>query len=149
MVHTPEDGRDSLLWLRYPSDLIGDWWPTQSGSGSAFSAVALGPCSVHELSLDAMRTIEARDRSAADFHRRVLQLDICGLAQAHLELKTLPPQAIVERRLWSLASVLGRTDSSKRIHFVMPLTNAEMASLCGLSETHYKIYVDASRLAGT
>jgi hypothetical protein len=55
-----------------------------------------------------------------------------------LALKGLAPADILERLLWELASALGGLVSQGVARLVMPFSNAEMADLCGLSESHYK-----------
>lgn len=85
-----------------------------------------------------MREGTQADRDAQSFHRESLERDLCGLAATHLALKALAPTEVLERLLWELASVLGGLTPQGAARLVLPFSNAEMADLCGLSESHYK-----------
>jgi CRP-like cAMP-binding protein len=84
------DGGRSVLGLRYPGDLVGDWHPDPIMNHPA-SAIAVIPCEIHRLDADRMRAAEHGDPAAADFHRQSLKRDLCNLAATHLELKGLAP----------------------------------------------------------
>lgn len=137
LVFSFADGSNKLLGLTYPGHLIGDWW-LDVDMHSPFSAVTTVPCEVHRVDTPQMREAEKRDRRVADFHREMLERDLCNLSATHLEMKGLPPTEILERLLWELAGVLGGVESRGTARLVLPLTNSEMADLCGLSESHYK-----------
>ena len=137
LEHVSGDGRNSLLGLRYPGNLVGDWW---AGTATVYpvSAIALVPCRARELSSGKMAEIESGDRTAADLHRLLLQLDCCKLAQGHLDRQRHSASALLEELLWNMATGLDARNTMDQVTFVMPLTNAQMSDLCGLSETHYK-----------
>jgi CRP-like cAMP-binding protein len=137
IVFSFADGSNKLLGLRYPGHLIGDWWLDLKMS-SPFSAITTVPCEIHRVDMPQMREAEKRDRRIADLHREMLERDLCNLSATHLEMKGLAPTEILERLLWELAGVLGGIESRGTARLVLPLTNTEMADLCGLSESHYK-----------
>jgi CRP-like cAMP-binding protein len=130
-------GGSSPLGLRYPGHLIGDWWQHLDGR-HLVSAVAAVTCEVHRLDAARVRAAEQRDLTVAGFHQRALERDICDLATALLESKMLSPADVLERLLWELTAALDGPRSQGAARLVMPLTNAEMADLCRLSESRYK-----------
>ncbi len=137
LVYSSPDGGQHLLSLRYPGDLIGDWW-LDLRMHCPFSAITAVPCEIHRVDAAQIRERERRDRNAEHFHLETLQRDLCSLAATHLALKGLAPTDILERLLWELASVLGGLAYRGPARLVLPFSNAEMADLCGLSESHYK-----------
>jgi len=137
LVYSSPDGGQHLLGLRYPGDLIGDWW-LDLRMHCPFSAITAVPCEIHHVDSAQIRERARRDRNAEHFHIETLQRDLCSLAATHLALKGLAPTDILERLLWELASVLGGLASEGPARLVLPLNNAEMADLCGLSESRYK-----------
>jgi CRP-like cAMP-binding protein len=137
MVFSFSDGSNKLLGLRYPGQLIGDWW-LDLNMNCPFTAVTTVPCEIYRLDIKQMREAQRRNRSVGDFHREMLERDICNLAATHLELKGLAPTEILERLFWELAAVLEGLESRGTARLVLPLSNMEMADLCGLSESHYK-----------
>jgi hypothetical protein len=132
----PDDSR-SLLGLRYPGQLIGDWWQDVSVSYPV-SASTVVPCEIHRFDLTQVHSAEQRDRTVEDFHHLTLRRDLCNLAATHLEMKGFSPEELLEGILWELAAVLGHIESTGIARLVLPLSNSEMADLCGLSESHYK-----------
>lgn len=126
------EGNQHLLGLRYPGDLIGDWW-LGLRMHCPFSAITAVPCEIHRVD-----GAQIRDRNGEHFHVETLQRDLCSLAATHLALKDLPPTDVLERLFWELASVLGGLTAQGSARLVLPFSNAEMAELCGLSESHYK-----------
>jgi CRP/FNR family transcriptional regulator len=137
LAYSFPDGGQHLLGLRYPGDLIGDWW-LDLRMHCPFSAITAVPCELHRIDSAQVRDRALRDRSALHFHVETLQRDLCGLAATHLAFKGLSPADILERLLWELAAALGGLASQGVARLVMPFSNAEMADLCGLSESHYK-----------
>ena len=137
LAHSSPDGSQHLLGLRYPGDLIGDWW-LGLRVRCPFSAITAVPCEIQRVDSTQIRERVRRDRNAEHFHIETLQRDLCSLAATHLALKGLAPTDILERLLWELASVLGGLGSQGPARLVLPFSNAEMADLCGLSESHYK-----------
>lgn len=137
IAYSSPDGGQHLLGLRYPGDLIGDWW-LDLRMHCPFSAITAVPCELHRIDSALVRDRALRDRSALHFHVETLQHDLCSLAATHLALKGLAPADILERLLWELAAALGGLASQGVARLVMPFSNAEMADLCGLSESHYK-----------
>jgi CRP-like cAMP-binding protein len=137
LVYTSPDGAQHLLGLRYPGHLIGDWW-LDLPMHCPFSAITAVGCEIHRADFAQMRERVQRDRYAQHFHRETLERDVCSLAATHLALKGLEPTEILERLLWELASVLGGLGSQGAARLVLPFGNAEMADLCGLSESHHK-----------
>jgi len=137
LIHASTDNEESLLGLRYEGELVGDWWAGVM-SVHPVSAVAANPCELHRYRLNKIVFREPCESTAAsDLHRRLLQLDLCNLAATRLEPKVSSATRL-ELRLRELAAVPGRADSAGEVRLVMPLTSAEVASLCGLSESHYK-----------
>lgn len=137
LLYSSPDGGQHLLGLRYPGDLIGDWW-LGLRMHCPFSAITAVPCEIHRIDSAQIRERARRDRNAEHFHIETLQRDLCSLAATHLALKGLAPTDILERLLWELASVLGGLAAQGPARLVLPFSNAEMADLCGLSESHYK-----------
>ena len=137
LVFSFADGSSKVLGLRYPGHLIGDWW-LDLNMNCPFSAVPSIPCEVHIIDITRMREARQQDRILGDFHSEMLQRDLCNLAATHLELKGMAPTEILERLMWELAAVLGGLESRGTARLVLPLSNMEMADLCGLSESHYK-----------
>lgn len=137
LAYSSPEGGQHLLGLRYPGDLVGDWW-LDLGMHCPFSAITAVPCELHRVDSAKLREGAIRDRNAQHFQIETLQRDLCSLAATHLALKALAPTDILERLLWELASVLGGLASQGAARLVLPFSNAEMADLCGLSESHYK-----------
>ena len=137
LAYSSPDGCQHLLGLRYPGDLIGDWW-LDLRMHCPFSAITAVPCEIHRIDSAQIRDRALRDQNAQHFHGETLQRDLCGLAATYLALKGLSPTDILEGLLWELAAVLGGLASQGTARLVMPFSNAEMADLCGLSESHYK-----------
>jgi len=137
LAYSSPEGGQNLLGLRYPGDLIGDWW-LDLRMPCPFSAITAVPCELHRIDSAQVRDRALRDRSALHFRVERLQRDLCFLAATHLAFKGLPPTDILERLLWELTAALGGLASQGTARLVMPFSNAEMADLCGLSESHYK-----------
>jgi CRP/FNR family transcriptional regulator len=137
LAYSSPDGGQHLLGLRYPGDLIGDWW-LDLKMHCPLSAITAVPCEIHRVDSTQIRERAVQDRNAQHFHTETLQRDLCRLAATHLALKGLPPTDILERLLWELASVLAGFAPQGVARLVLPFSNAEMADLCGLSESHYK-----------
>jgi CRP/FNR family transcriptional regulator len=137
LTYSSPDGGQHLLGLRYPGDLIGDWW-LDLRMPYPFSAITAVACEIHRIDSAQIRDRALRDRNAQHFHAETLQRDLCSLAATHLALKELTPTDILERLLWELAAALGGLAAEGNARLVMPFSNAEMADLCGLSESHYK-----------
>ena len=137
LAYSSPDGGQHLLGLRYPGDLVGDWW-LDLRMHCPFSAITAVPCELHRVDSAQIRERAIRDRNVQHFQVETLQRDLCSLAATHLALKGLAPTDILERLLWDLASVLGGLASHGAARLVLPFSNAEMADLCGLSESHYK-----------
>ncbi len=137
LVWLSPDGNQHLLGLRYPGDLIGDWW-LHLRMRCPLSAITVVPCEIHRVDAAQIRDGARRDLNVEHFHVETLQRDLCGLAATHLALKDLVPTDFLERLLWELASVLEGLGSRGTARLVLPFSNAEMADLCGLSESRYK-----------
>jgi CRP/FNR family transcriptional regulator len=137
LAYSSPDGGQHLLGLRYPGDLIGNWW-LDLRMHCPFSAITAVPCELHRIDCALVRDGAIQNRGALRFHVETLQRDLCSLAATHLALKGLAPADILERLLWELAAALGGLASQGVARLVLPFSNAEMADLCGLSESHYK-----------
>jgi CRP-like cAMP-binding protein len=130
-------GDISVLGLRYPGDLIGDWWQDLKAD-LPVSAIAIVPCEIYRIDIGQVRAVAQGDRGVADFHQRALERDLCNLAAAHLKLRGISSAQRLEGLLWELAAVLGGPEAPGTARLVLPLSNHEMADLCGLSESRYK-----------
>jgi CRP-like cAMP-binding protein len=136
LVSASPDGEISILGLRYPGDLIGDWWEMKSNL--PISAIAIVPCEIHRVDIRQVRAGAERNSDVAEFHREALRRDLCNLAARHLELLRVSAAERLEGLLWDLAAVLGGSESAGALRLILPLSNQEMADLCGLSASHYK-----------
>lgn len=137
LVYGSPDGGSVFLGLRYAGDLLGGWWGDPR-MNYQFSAITLAPCEIHHLSAARMRTMVHSDHMVAHHHRKALENDLFNVLMNHLALKGLSATERLESLLWDLANHLGTVECSEGTRLILPLNNRDMASLCGLSESHYK-----------
>jgi CRP-like cAMP-binding protein len=137
VTFSPPDGDKLLSRLRYPGQFV-EQCACDLGVPSPVSATAIVPCEVHRIDLARINEARVRNLEVGAFEKYILKRDLYNAHAANIELQTLTPARRLERLLSQLATVLGAHRSSGPVEFVLPLDNVEMASILGLSQTHYK-----------
>lgn len=130
-------GEESLLTLRYPGQFV-DYCSHDLGTAYPLSGITIVPSDIYKARIEQVRAARRRNPDLRIHEADLLRRDLYRLAAMRLRLKALSPVDRLERLLWDLASVIGERDSTGEMRLVLPLDNCEMASLCGLSESHYK-----------
>lgn len=131
------DGREILVALRYPGQFV-DLGPRGIARAYPLSATALVTSEIYGIDVAAIRQAQQRNCDLGIQDTDLLRSDLDNLVAGFVRLKLLSPVDRLEQLLRDLAAVLRGQDSSRRARVVLPLDNIEMASLCGLSESHYK-----------
>ena len=132
-------GQETLFLLAYPGELVNSsaldtsYPETPSPTGSAVTN-----CIVYRIDARLMEAAERDDSEIVKMFNRALQKSINKRTQKLIELKTLPPAERLRRNLCELAQVLGFDVTGKPVRVWLPLKDAELAMLLGLSERQFK-----------
>jgi CRP-like cAMP-binding protein len=131
LVSRASTGRDVLLGLRGPGDLIGEIAILDRGSRTA-DVIAVEPARVGVGSADALRRIVKERPSfllalCASLNRRLRESD-----EARVEMAALTGHARVALRLLQLGSRYGRP-TDRGVAIGLPLSQEEIADWTGLS----------------
>jgi len=130
-------GDELILGLRYPGQFI-DYFPRSSGVASRLSGITIVTSNIHRIAIERVQAAQLANPGLRIQTADLLWCDLYNLAHRHLHFRVSPPADRLERLLWDLSAILGKRDSRNRTRLVLSLSNFEMASLCGVSESHYK-----------
>jgi CRP-like cAMP-binding protein len=137
LVFSEPNGREVLVALRYPGQFV-DYWPRQPAGANPLSAIALVTSEVYRIDVSTVRCAQQQNPDLHIQDADLLRYDLDDLAARFVRSKLLSPADRLEQLLRELAAVLGWKDSSGKAHVMLPFDNFEFASLCGVSESHYK-----------
>lgn len=137
LVVSMPSGQKVTVALRYPGQFV-DLSPGGLARTHPFSAVALVSSEIYTIDIAAIQSAQRRSSGLRIQDADLLRSDLDSLVAGFLRSKLQSPVDRLERLLRDLAAALGARDPRGSARLVLPLENAEMASLCGISESYYK-----------
>lgn len=130
-------GDELFLALRYPGQFV-DYCSHDLGVAYSLSGITIVTSEIQRISLERVQGAQLQNPDLRVHQADLLRRDLYDLVASHLYFKLLSPVDRLERLLWELAAVIGQRDLMGTTRLVLPLSNCEMASLCAMSESHYK-----------
>lgn len=137
LVLLQPSGNELVVALRYPGQFV-NYFSAGVGAPSSISGITIVASDVYRINVPRVRAVQQGNPGLSIQPADLLWADLCSLAAKYVQLKSSRPICRLAQLLWELAAILGKKDSPTRIRLVLPLNNFEMASLCGISESHYK-----------
>ena len=131
------DGQQALLSLRLPGQLVDGTGVHWLGESYPVSAIAATECRVCYVSSEAMLCALQRNPEMAQFLLRQQCLDLYNQAVALVDSKTLNAAERFAQFVQYLAAVLDLHRTRKPVRLVLPLSNAEIASLLGITKEYF------------
>ena len=131
------NGQPTLLSLRLPGQLIGDTCVHLLSESYPVSVTAATECRVSRIQREAMQQEVNRNPEAAQFLLRQQSLDLYQQAVALIEARTLTTAERFAQCVRHLTAVLElpRTRGPRRL--LLPLSDAETASLLGVTREYF------------
>jgi CRP-like cAMP-binding protein len=138
LVFSEPNGHETLVALRYPGQFV-DYWPRQPAGASPLSAIALVTSEIYRIDIATVQSAQEQNPDLRIQDADLLRYDLDDLVARFVRSKLPSPADRLEQLLRELAAVLGRRDSNGKVHVMLPFDNFEFASLCGVSESYYKV----------
>jgi CRP-like cAMP-binding protein len=137
LVFSGPNGREVLVALRYPGQFV-DYCSHDLGGPYPLSAIALARSEVYGIDIAAIRGAQRQNPGLRNSEAELLRRDLYDLVARLVRSELLPPADRIEELVRGLAGALGGKLPDGSVRVVLPFDNSEMASLCGVSESHYK-----------
>lgn len=131
------DDRQVLLAFRLPGQLVGGMFVHWVGENYPVSAIAATDCRVSSISGEAMQRALDRNPAVAQFLLRQQGIDLYNQAVALVEAKTLNTSELFTQFVQQLAAVLDLPKTHKSLRVMLPLSDAEIASLLSVTKVYF------------
>jgi CRP-like cAMP-binding protein len=131
------DSRQALLALRVPGQLVGGVFVHWLGEYYPVSAITAIECRLSCLSGDVMQRELHRNPEVAPFLLRQQGFDLYNQAVALVEAKTLDTTELFAQLVRQLAAVLDLPRTPRPLRLPLPLSDAEIASLLGVTKVYF------------
>ena len=134
---TLPNGQPTLLSLRLPGQLVGGTCFLLLSESYPVSATAATECRLCRIRSGSMQQELNRSPEAARFLLRQQSLDLYNQAVALVEAKTLNTSARFVQLVRQLTAVLAPDRARRPLRLPLPLSDAEMASLLGVTKEYF------------